>query len=92
MAAAFAVLFLLLQGVSLAHAAEHGSEHSHDGVVCEAVIHSEDETAVDPVLPPAGLPEVTPAAPREAAPYRAPASASAPARAPPARGPPLHSC
>ena len=91
MVAAFAALFLLLQGASLAHAAQYGSEHSHDGVVCEAVPLAEEAEALAP--PPARhtLPEPAPAPLLAPVPYAEPALANAPARAPPSRGPPTHS-
>lgn len=41
------VLFLLGQALSVAHAAEHGGhDHEHEGVVCLALIHDEQEGLV----------------------------------------------
>ena len=85
-------LFVLLQGASMAHAAQFGSDHSHDGVVCEAVIVAEEEAEVLPPLPAAAVlpePPVVPAT--RAVLHSAPVTAFA-ARAPPVRGPPPYSC
>ena len=92
LAAAFAAAFLLLQGLSLAHAAEYGAEHSHDGVVCDVALLVEDADAVEPPQPAIATPVERPAAPRAVTPHLAPTLATPPARAPPVRGPPTPSC
>ena len=83
-------LFLLLQGVSLSHAASYGSEpHEHDGVVCVVSVHNEAQVIVPP---PAELPEVPALQSRVETPYEVYFD-SAPTRLyrgrdPPPRGPP----
>lgn len=42
LAVTIAALFLLAQGLSYAHAAEHGADHDHDGVACAVVVLGED--------------------------------------------------
>jgi len=40
-------LFLLLQGVSLSHAASHGQgPHDHDGVICVLNLHGEADAII----------------------------------------------
>ena len=89
--AAFAVLFLLLQGMNLAHAAEHGSEHSHDGVSCEMVLLTEEHVDVAPSPPAPAPPVVRPAPVHVSVPRTLPHRGLGVVRAPPSRGPPTHS-
>lgn len=51
-----AALFLILQGVSMSHAASYGSDpHEHDGVLCEVSLHNEANVIVPT---PAAVPEL----------------------------------
>lgn len=83
-------LFLLLQGVSLSHAASYGSEpHEHDGVICVVSLQDEAQAIVPP---PVEMPEAPALQSRIDAPYEVYFD-SAPTRhyrgrEPPPRGPP----
>ena len=85
-----ALAFLMVQGVSQAHAAEHGeADHSHDGVACDITLVAVEQVII---APPVLIPS----------PFKAAAKSNwiftfdkdrprtFDGRAPPPRGPPAH--
>jgi len=46
-----AMMFLLVQGVSQAHAAANDEDHNHDGVACELALVAAEEIVVTPPIP-----------------------------------------
>ena len=47
-----ALAFLMVQGVSQAHAAEHGeADHSHDGVACDITLVAVERVIIAPPIP-----------------------------------------
>ena len=91
LASLVAAFILLTQGVALAHAAEHGLDHSHDGVVCDLTVLSEETADVEPPLPAVAVPQPAPVVPHVPRPHGAVDLPALPARAPPVRGPPVPS-
>ena len=48
----FALAFLMVQGVSQAHATEHGDEdHTHDGVACDIMLVAAQQIVATPPVP-----------------------------------------
>lgn len=88
LAGLLAVLFVLFQGMAVAHELEHGkAPHSHDGIPCAVhVLGERDDTGIAPAAPalpaPAFVTTALPATSADAAP--APR-----ALIPQPRGPPL---
>ncbi|GGX56517.1 hypothetical protein GCM10011309_01640 [Litorimonas cladophorae] len=55
----FMSLFLSVQGLSQAHAAANGgTEHKHEGVICAVALVAAEQTALTPPLPFASPPEI----------------------------------
>ena len=83
-----AVMFLFVQGVSQAHAAEHGGEdHTHEGIACEMALVAAEEIIVTPPVPvPAPFKAVSKS--KWAIVFDKDRPRSFDGRAPPPRGPP----
>lgn len=47
----FVFLFVTLQTSALAHAAQYGDDHTHDGVVCEVEAIASEQDAITPPVP-----------------------------------------
>ena len=83
-----AVTFLMVQGMSQAHATEHGGEdHSHDGVACEITLIAVEQIIATPPVP---VPTPLKAASKSnwAVPFDKDRPRTFDSRAPPPRGPP----
>lgn len=83
-----AVMFLFVQGVTQAHATEHGEhDHSHDGIECEITLLAVEQIIDEPpVLIPAPIKAVS--IPNWNISYNNSHLKAYDGRAPPPRGPP----
>ena len=83
-----AMMFLFVQGVSQAHATEHGEhDHSHDGVECEITLLAVEQIITEPPVP---IPSRTKTTSKSnwSVPFYKSLTRTFDGRAPPPRGPP----
>lgn len=87
--ALFIALFITMQGFSQAHAISNGGDdHSHDGVACDIVLVSAEQTLATPPIDNL-TPPILPSRETGFVAFTSVAYLNFSTRAPPSRGPPL---